>query len=562
LQLEFFKNKKFYFFIIATLLIITHFSLIIHNPLLNYDDHTLIDPILSIHSISDYFKFISIGQIPDVQPVRDLSFFLTGQITPLFSFFNFHSVNLIFWFIALFYAHKILNYFIKNSFWTITLLFFYALSPVSSSSLAWISAQKHVLATMFILMATAYSLRSNPKSIITAILFSLSVFSQPINILWPFWFFIFKTLTTKNIRDDIKNIFFFLLPSTIISFIALFLNTTYYQSTYVRINAGIDKFDPQLANDFGARFLALGRYTFLSLFPFDALPSPHYIGSIQNIIGLVITVLLFFIAYLAYKKNRDTLPFLFLLYFLFPLIAVTYKITRIFCSDTYLLNASFGIYLFIAYSLSSFNHKALKTVTILSITLLSIFNFYYVQNFSDSLSFWTYSNKKEATPDSTVALAKMYVDNNRFDEAELLIRRIHDWQPDNIDVYGLAVRNVFLNPKLSDDYKIKRLQNFKPQKPITHFFLSILYANNKNLDGLYNELPLVFESVPAFLIDLGDNKEKVIGTYLKICEIYKSNLCEKSFVEFKTHFSGGTFDDQVIKHFKELSLGTDGKIFF
>jgi tetratricopeptide (TPR) repeat protein len=553
-----------YFFIFLLLLLWTYSYLILKNPILNYDDFLFIAPIRKLTSFKQYFTFLSGGQILDVQPVRDLSFFIINYLNQSISVINFHSFNVIYWFISCLFIFKIFETFLQNLQIAYLFTFLIAFSPVSTSSVAWISAQKHILSTMFILMATWLLISKNEKenrlknSFFITILYSLAVFSHPINLLWPFW----GILYLLNNKIKLNSIVIILLPAVFVSFFCFYLNYVYYNTTFIAANAGVSKLDPLLANDYGARLLALGRYTFLIIFPFDALPTPHYIGSIQNILGIAIFVVLCFMSYLSFKKEKSLTPFLFLIYFLFPLTTVLFQITRVFCSDTYLLNAGIGIYLFIGYYFIRMKKQWFKFFLIAYAAAISIYNSFYINAYKDSFSFWKYSYQKEANPDSGVGLADAYMNNKNYDQAELIIKRLHDWQPDNMNVYGQAVRNIFLNPSHSDLYKIKRLSHFTPQKPITHFFLSILYYRQNNMNEFKSEMTQVFSNVPDFLIDFGSYKEKVIGTYLKLCELSKVQGCKEEFDKFKLNFKYDDWDYKLIERLKNEAIDSKGIIKF
>ncbi len=145
----------------------------------------------------------------------------------------------------------------------------------------------------------------------------------------------------------------FLLILCLLSIIFLTMNYYYYSHFFISISGGDGKFDSN--SNLGLTLLAIGRYFYLSLFPLNALPVSHYEGSIENVIGLF---LLFLFIYLIIKKMKNKFLVLgFLAYFFIPLIPVTYKITKIFCSDTYLLNSSIGIYVSIYLIIKKFNFQ-------------------------------------------------------------------------------------------------------------------------------------------------------------------------------------------------------------
>jgi hypothetical protein len=216
----------------------------------------------------------------------------------------------------------------------------------------------------------------------------------------------------------------------------------------------------------------------------------------------------------------------------------------------------------IAYCLKDFESKILKTVLVIYVLGLGIQNSKYVKIFNDNFELWKYSYLREATPDSALMFARMLQEQKKFGEAELIIRRVHDWEPDNLNLYAVAVSNVFSNPATSIDYKVKRLSNFIPQKPISHLYLLILHANLNNKEKVQRESELVLSDVPSFLFDLGGQKDKAIGTYLGICEKFKIESCESNFLRFKKYFKNDSWNYVQINKIQKNIVNSSNKVEF
>ena len=537
------------FVALLLLLSVIYTKIILLNPILNYDDKYITEPLKSVINFSGYIESIKNGQIPDVQPVRDFIYLASLKLQPWFPLFNYHFVNVLFWFATCLFIYSIFSYFTKRNLTSAFFTLLIAISPLATSSIAWVAAQKHILSTFFTLMATAFVLNTKEEnlnfknSILISLVYTLAIFAHPINLLWPYWVFLFFHIKKYPLK---KNIIF-LLPSLLCSLIGYAVNAIYYDTIYVQANGGLSKYDPQLANDFGVRFLALGRYFFVTLFPFDTLPSSHYIGSTQNLIGLILFVCLCSAVYLYVKKSKDYLPALFILYFLYPIFPVTFKMTRIFCSDTYILNASIGIYLLMAYFSNQVKRIKINVLISLYALALFIFNLTYVKNFYSDFNIWHYSYSKEATPNSALALAEIYLSQGNYEQSDLLIRRVHDWEQDSVLLYGMAAKNIFYNSHFPIEYKIKRLSNFKPQRPITSFFLAILYTNIGLKKEAREQLEKVLINPNYFVLDLMNQKDKVMGTYLAMCELNELSSCQQSFDRFKIYFMDGAWDLDKIK---------------
>jgi tryptophan-rich sensory protein len=224
----------------------------------------------------------------------------------------------------------------------------FAFSPIWISSVAWLAARKHLLSTLFIFISTSeltklekHDLKKKSTLKIAGFYF-LSLISQPINILWPIWASYY--LHVKNKLKEAK-----LLLTSIMTLMLVFSIANYYYFSVFYLKIGYAKY---LNFDFlekvSRMFLALGRYFQLVVFPFSALPSPHSDHSPLNIIGMILFVCLVIFLYFKAKKNPHQKHQLLLplSYFVIHLILISYN-NNIFASDTYLLNASLGIYLLV-----------------------------------------------------------------------------------------------------------------------------------------------------------------------------------------------------------------------
>jgi hypothetical protein len=197
-------TKRFDILLFITLSLVIFFfqkDLIFNDPILNYDDHRLLDPLYQLNSLDPihYIELVKSGKILDVQPLRDLTFSLDIKIKSLTGFGTHHLQNSVIWIIIIFLFQELLGLLkITNPVKSVFLVL-YGLNPCFWNAVCWISGRKHLLSTLFILLSTNIFLKEIKKDngfklsailkIIT--LFILSCSSQPINIGWPIFILLF-----------------------------------------------------------------------------------------------------------------------------------------------------------------------------------------------------------------------------------------------------------------------------------------------------------------------------------------------------------------------------------
>jgi hypothetical protein len=537
---------------LIAILFFTFSKLLFNETILLYDDHSLINPLLIFKSISDYFNALIQGYLLDVQPIRDLSFAIDHFIMSYIPFYTYHLTNLFIWILICYLFKKILEHYDQSKLSIWIFVFIFALSPVNSSSIAWIAARKHLLSTAFILSATYITVKTDlfdlKKIILISFLYLFACYSHPINLLWPIWFFIF-VIKFKNIEINKNNLIKLAFFMLIIFSITLLINLNYYNSSFINMT-GSSKYSGENSDSFSLPLLAFGRYFYLVLFPFDSLPSTHYEGSWQNIVGLVLFPLFIYMI----LKNKDlykkSLSLIFLVYFFIPLIPVCYKITNIFCSDTYVLNASIGIYLIIYINIKNYIPR-IKYFIIFYTLFLIYYNYQYVKIFNSDYELWEYSYKKEATPISTINLAQYYTKAHKFKEADELILRTKIWQPNNYRRIIAAINNIYYNTDISNTEKINSLENFKPLTKLTMLYLSILYSKENQSQKVQNLIPQLLNNPASYFMFFSDRNEEILAMYLTLCEKENIKNCTDSVIQLKKTIIMPFWDEIKFQKFKE-----------
>lgn len=298
-----------------------------------------------ITGITEYLSKLFSFQAYDVQPIRDLSllidlFFFNKLKIPTFIF-----QNIIYWTIACFnvfnISKKVFTKFDEKNLLFLTGLF--CSYPLFCSSLSWGIARKHILAFMFIMISTNYAIKwitdesSKNKNYLLAFLsYLLSVFSQPITVLWPFWVLYFNLKESKHSFK--KNILYYL-PLLILTFVIYFINKNYYlTSETFRLHYETKLVGSNLS--IADIILAVGHYFYQLAFPY--LPSIHYeLGHWSVFVGILMGAL-FYIACSFFKLSKSWI-LLWISFVFFPLFVVLVNPNIL--SDNYLLTPSFGIFI-------------------------------------------------------------------------------------------------------------------------------------------------------------------------------------------------------------------------
>ena len=306
-------------------------------------DNYLVEDIRLVHSFDEYVEAIKHYRVADIQPLRDLSYKIDSYFEPFVGKKIYIITNLSLWMLTCFFAYNILLKLSGSTQTCQALILIFCTHPLYVQTVAWISARKHLLSFLFILIATdafvqilkwGATRKLNLKMII---FFLASLLSQPISLFWSVWAFIAHYCKSKNFAKS----FMFCVPIFSISFIVGLLNVYYYE--YIFSPAlGVSKYAD--SNDFADRLLALGRYFVQIVLPISY-ASFYFIGSTLNLAGIVFLVLGIFFSYKLFSLESNIKGWSLFFLGLFPVVC---NMTNVFISDTYVLLASFSIFMLIA----------------------------------------------------------------------------------------------------------------------------------------------------------------------------------------------------------------------
>jgi hypothetical protein len=469
------------------------------------------------------------GRIRDIQPVRDLSFGCDLLAIKLIGIKTFHLTNVLIWSSIIFITFQILLRITGQSALTMGLTACFALHPVFVGSVAWISARKHLLSCLFIAIATllimifAEDRARKLRSVVLAILFySLSIFAQPITLLWPSWAALYLWLR----RAERRTIVWFIVACSPALVVCAALNGAYYTGRFVE-QTGAEKF-VSAPGALGVSFLALGRY-FVNLIIPIKLATTYNPGSTLNLIGLFLFVVFVFAA-IKGVGTFQALPWLWL--YLFPLLTVTARMTNIFVSDTYLLTPALGMVGVLGRVGVSFGDvwsKRAAGFLIAAAVGCALLSSREVRAWESDAALWAHAYSVEPTPNALAKRAYYLAQEGRTTEAIEAALRLGVWAPAHGEYPYVLARAVYLDKNLSTDQKLKFLQEHPVEDPWFDYYLAALLARQGRSKEAFGAMRAGLAKPRAFKSELAT----VAAEALALCKRAENSECDGLLVPLR-----------------------------
>jgi len=331
--------------VIFIFLAMSYLPILLSHKQISPDAYFIIPTFKGYDTIWVYLKALFNFETVDFQPVRDASLFLDWWIYENWkiNIFIFH--NILIWTLSCFMIFKIMkrtfNQTIEEKHILLIVLAF-AAYPLFSSSVCWSIARKHLLATMFLLWGTdilqslleRYDLK---KMVLVCSLYFLSVFSQPIGMLWFLWVILYVKV---NKKEKWKT-YWPLLFSLFLIFVSVLITTYLYYEKSAFFTFTFNS-KTSMMFQIWPKILVFGHYMHKLFFPY--LPVLHEVVTYSSIvIGWIITLTIC-VLYRVFKLDYMHF-FTWVAFTLFPLVIVLNTPNLTF--DTYLLLPSFGMLMLI-----------------------------------------------------------------------------------------------------------------------------------------------------------------------------------------------------------------------
>ncbi len=428
------KHSDYFIFI----LIIIFFAFLFKDywttdTVLTRDDLPIIVPLSKVESFTDYFRLVKNNTILDVQPVRDLSLLfnlavlnLTGK--PWFRGFNFIIFSLIL--LLTIRLMKRLNFGKPAIYFSLLIL---AMHPVMVSATGWISARKHTLALLFLLLALVSFLKDKKITRSVNLWFLLSVLSHQIFILFPLWLLIyFKFLNIKVPRARLCT----LIAVGMIGFIPAFFKTFVFKmgnTMFMRESLG---------ENISRAVLSIGRAVSQLVFPVS-LSAVYDQGNPLNLIG--IPVLILTLAFFYKKKSMTALTWLSLAALAFAPTLFT------FVNDTYLylpfISSLIACNYYFAENPVKLPRPLIYSFLFVFIGLLSVKTISAAGMWRSDFELWKYSFENEKSPYTKILLSRSVIPVQPEYGLELLIEGVKGFDlSTNENVTSFFLPKIYTSP--------------------------------------------------------------------------------------------------------------------
>jgi hypothetical protein len=317
--------------------------------------------------------------------------------------------------------------------------------------------------------------------------------------LWAFFFLKLKQYTSAKK--------FYVWCIALLGVVGIAANWYYFHSFLPSVG-GYKFISQSLFETLSQSLLAIGRYFFLIIYPASALPTPHSKFAVENFIGLISILVFLITLYFNGKRHpeKKSSLFVFISYFFIHLIPVLFNST-VFVSDTYLLNASLGIYLLFILLIND-RRLPLFMVAIYSLFLAAT-NVYYTSLFANAKSVWLYSFNREQSIESTLVVAEIMISDHQYDRAYALTKDLLQ----NEEAIPVHAKSIYLK-SASLEERTKLTKNISFEHPAKYFFLVLLAAESSNqpLVDEYSKKLLMFN---RYLDWVPIQKRKAIDLFLK-----------------------------------------------
>lgn len=385
--------------------------------------------------------------------------------------------------------------FIQNNFWLVTFITLFWWHPLQVESVIWISSFKGILSTTFALLSLLSILSSRP--ILISILFVfLSLTAKPSSIgIIPILYFI---ISFKNNKKNSEKIIF----AAISSIIVIYFIFAYYQFSIKENNISeIYKLGP-------INYLSIGFVKTFDLiigifipFKYSIDYGQDSISTLKNIYThpfistlkiLTTTILLAGNIFFYLKNIKFKTEALLFLNFLISIIIISGLIPQSFhnvsiIADRYYYYPLAALTIFI---LSVFGKIKIsntnKTVAIILIALVFITSSLRINIWKSNKNLLIESlNQNNQSMISSMALAKIFYDEENYQSSELLFKKITSKFPENLEAHkyllDIYARQMDYENGVIEYQKSLEIIGF-PAPDITHLYYTLL----RNLQR-YNE---------------------------------------------------------------------------
>ncbi len=440
------------------------------------------DDIYSIAKNPDIRHFDSVFRNPFsfIQPLLYYISYKIAGTAPI----AFRAINLIFHLGTVFILYALLTQTWNKKIAFISASLF-AVHPILTESITWISGGHYVLYGFFFLLSFLLYLNSYKNTrlyLLSLVLFILSLESSALAISLPFVLLLYVLIQPRPSRNFFSIIPFFLLGGC---FLLLFKSSAVYRLDFLNsfhyAQQNIYNFNPFLIIP-----VALTTYLQEILWPQQLSFYHTEIFSYQEVAIRTLTVL-FFIPGLIFSYKKNKLIFFWLGFFLLSLLLVLspIQVASASIAERYVYLASIGIIVPVAYLLylvSSKNNQLFLWIFIIVLSLLTIRTILRNINWQTYDNFWL--STLQTSPNSYQAhnqVGNVYFKKGNFIEAADEYKKSITIIPDRAETHFNLASALYASNNLSESLdEYQRALKFNPKLVVIYQNMSEIYFRQNN----------------------------------------------------------------------------------
>lgn len=502
--------------LIGIFYLIVYFPLLKNDPFLQRDDLRIVSPLEAVSDFAGYVEAVKTDLIPDVQPIRDLSYFANIKVFALTGLKTFHLTNLLLLTVCIFLFMKILTHlkFSPKAVLFGTLLF--AFHPILVSGFGWISSRKHVLGLLFIFLAIDQILKKEKLNLVSVLSYLAAICSHQIFIFFPAWVLVY--FKGYKIKLD-KRLYAVMIIGGVIVFSIGFFKTFY-------IGTGDDSYALySLSEHISRSVLSAGRAATLIMSPV-VIAAVYGQGSFYNLIGIALFIIYFFLIYKS-KTSKDS--------FIWVTLAVlTFGPSLIaFVNDTYLY-LPLATFIISTLFLVRDHINKFAPVALLIVILFAIKTVTASKMWRSDLDLWQYSYEQEHAPYSSMQLGNVLLKHDKKLALEYLIAGAKDF--DLISHHPLMTTFAFaiFNSDLPFDKKLSIFEECY----VEHEIYKGIYALTLIQGGTQHQVKgleiLKSIIVPGRNFEAGSTGDRLVSNIRETCSRFadRSYICQELRINY------------------------------
>jgi hypothetical protein len=484
------------------------------DPVLERDDQHVLRFLKTWNEVKFLVSSGRWGELAAGQPVKDLSLRLDVWLSHVLGQGTFHWTNLVLWLLCCWVGLRVLEADTGPSLPRRIGMLLFAFHPIFVGSVGWISARKHLLSFLFILLATWEVLKLNGSRWRSLGWYLLALLSQPIHLLWPVWAFLRGRFVEKAGSERARRMISTAQIASAPLAAAGLANVLYYSGLYVT-HANAEKWASETGP--AISLLALGRYATNLLFPVR-LATIYDPGSILGVAGLLAlpAVLVFF-----RKIPKARLAVSWLVFALLPLAVVTARMTQIYVSDTYALGAGFGLLGACVLLWEALEPRGWRVPVAVSLAAAGLILLSREQAafWRSDRALWEHAAKTEPTARARSVHARYLLEQGRVPEALEVLTTLHSMSADPAAVAYLDARIVAEDPTVRSEVKVKVLKtgadaSSGDARAWSSYFLASVYARSGEFEQAFESMQRSLGAPSTFRQDL----PSVVAEARYLCE--------------------------------------------